>query len=104
MPALNQCWNVYRIIEIRRKYNLTIDRRKAESLESVLSTCTSTEMVIRPCEFEQSEIDALSLWDDDRNGRITCAEARRHSIAPVQRSHPAYRYMRDGDGDSVHCE
>ena len=27
---------------------------------------------------------------------------RRHGIAPVPRSHPAYRYMRDGDG--VVCE
>lgn len=43
-------------------------------------------------------------WDDDGNGRVTCAEARRHGIAPVSRSHPAYRYMRDGDGDGVVCE
>ena len=119
MPALNQCWYANRIVEVRREYNLTIDRREAEFLESVLSSCTSTEMVIRPCESAQSEdeqatappnkkptgnIDALSLWDDNRNGRITCAEARRHGIAPVPRSHPAYRYMRDGDGDGVVCE
>ena len=42
--------------------------------------------------------------DDNGNGRITCAEARRHGIAPVPRGHPAYRYMRDGDGDGVVCE
>ena len=43
-------------------------------------------------------------WDDDGNGRVTCAEARRHGIAPVPRNHPAYAYMRDGDGDGVVCE
>ena len=43
-------------------------------------------------------------WDDDGNGRVTCAEARRHGIAPVPRGHPAYAYMRDGDGDGVVCE
>ena len=43
-------------------------------------------------------------WDDNGNGRVTCAEARRHGIAPVPRSHPAYAYMRDGDGDGVVCE
>ena len=43
--------------------------------------------------------DALALYDDNRNGRIHVAEARRHGVAPVPRSHPAYRYMRDGDGD-----
>ena len=26
------------------------------------------------------------------------------NIAPVPRSHPAYRYMRDSDGDGVVCE
>ena len=34
----------------------------------------------------------------------SAADARRHAIAPVPRSHPAYRYMRDGDGDGVVCE
>ena len=43
-------------------------------------------------------------WDDNGNGRISCAEARAHGIAPVRRGHPAYRYMRDGDGDGVVCE
>ena len=119
MPALNECWFANRIVEVRRMYNLTIDRREAESLESVLSSCSSTEMVIHPCEFAQSRSavasassnrlpsgnnDPLSLWDDNRNGRITCKEARRHGIAPVPRSHPAYRYMRDGNGDGVVCE
>ena len=44
----------------------------------------------------------LEIYDDNGNRRITCAEARRHGIAPVPRSHPAYRYLRDVDG--VVCE
>ena len=47
---------------------------------------------------------ALQRYDDNGNGRITCAEARRHGIAPVPRGHPAYPYMRDADGDGVVCE
>ena len=46
--------------------------------------------------------DMLARYDDNGNGRIPCKEARRHGITPVHRSHPAYRYMRDGDG--VVCE
>ena len=38
---------------------------------------------------------ALTLYDDNGNGRITCAEARAHGIAPVRRGHPAYQYMND---------
>jgi hypothetical protein len=49
-------------------------------------------------------VDALALWDDNGNGRITCAEARTHGIAPVRRGHPAYEYMDDRDGDGVVCE
>ena len=48
--------------------------------------------------------NALDLYDDNGNGRITCAEARAHEIAPVERGHPAYEYMQDGDGDGVVCE
>lgn len=47
---------------------------------------------------------ALARWDDNGNGRISCAEARRHGIAPVPRGHPAYGHMRDGDNDGVVCE
>lgn len=43
-------------------------------------------------------------WDDDGNGRVSCAEARRHGIAPVRRDHPAYQFMNDADGDGVVCE
>lgn len=50
------------------------------------------------------DADPLALWDDDGNERITCGEARRHGIAPVTSEHPAYPYMRDGDGDGVVCE
>ncbi len=52
----------------------------------------------------QAEGHPLDLYDDNNNGRITCAEARRHNIAPVRRDHPAYPYMRDPDGDGVVCE
>ena len=55
-----------------------------------------------PPEMPADEV--LRLWDDNGNGRITCAEARRHGIAPVHRDHPAYRFMRDADGDGVVCE
>ena len=49
-------------------------------------------------------LDALALYDDNGNGRITCKEARGHGIAPVSRDHPAYPYMDDRDGDGVVCE
>ena len=107
---------VARTLEVRRKYGLTIDLREAAADEAVLKGCDSTEMEIVACgpaiatprpsaarTVRAGEVDALALWDDNDNGRITCAKARRHGIT-VPRRHPAYRHMRDGDGDGVVCE
>lgn len=120
LPAMNQCWYAARIVAVRLKYGLTIDRREADALEHVLSKCDSTAMVVRDCSAggppesiptairgkssPANTVDALALWDDNGNGRITCAEARRHGIAPVPRGHPAFPFMRDTDGDGVVCE
>ena len=100
---------------MRQQYALTIDRRERDVLESVLSGCTSTEMVVQqsrslptatpdPSSGGGANVDALQLYDDNGNGRITCAEARGHGIAPVRRGHPAYPYMDDRDNDGVVCE
>ena len=121
LPELNQCWYVDRTIQVRFEYGLTIDRAEADAIDSVLATCESTEMVVladrgsttaeatatptaAPGSTPNTDVDALALWDDNGNGRITCAEARDHGIAPVRRGHPAYQYMRDADGDGVVCE
>ena len=48
--------------------------------------------------------NALEMYDDNNNGRITCAEARAHGIDPVRRDHPAYQYMDDRDDDGIVCE
>ena len=50
------------------------------------------------------ELDALAIYDDNGNGRITCKEARHHGIAPVSRDHPAYPDIHGRDGDGVVCE
>ena len=113
-PAHNRCWFAGQVVEVRRAYGLTIDRREAEALERILVLCGSTAMEPLVCRTRTARAvsssskdmgdDAPALYDDNRNGRITCKEARRHRIAPVHRSHPAYRYMRDADGDGVVCE
>ena len=114
-PALNRCWFANRVLQVRLKYGLSIDRREAKALEEILSACTTTEIETSDCSAEsalpasrpaasQQGAEALRLWDDNRNGRITCREARRHGIAPVPRGHPAYPFMHDGDGDGVVCE
>ena len=117
LPELNQCWFADRVVRVRQEYGLTIDRREVDALEAVLSGCSSFEMVVVPAPVQESptaahtptpgsssNVDALAMWDDNNNGRISCAEARRHGIARVRRGHPAYQYMDDRDDDGIVCE
>ena len=110
VPDRNRCWFAGRGVEVRAAYGLTIDRREAAALERILARCESTALEPVVCAVLSVSSDAatgdgpLARYDDNGNGSITCAEARRHGIAPVPRSHPAYRYMRDADRDGVVCE
>ena len=73
-------------------------------LSPTIKQSQAVVVTVEPRTKPATTADALRLWDDNGNGRITCKEARRHGIAPVPRGHPAYPFMRDGDGDGVVCE
>ena len=128
-PGRNRCWWAVTSVLVRRKYQLTIDAAERDALEAVLAgaDCDGSEWVAvldaPPPEVRLPALataadaaaapaggvvfaaaDALTLYDDNGNGRITCAEARAHGIAPVARAHPAYAHMNDGDGDGIVCE
>ncbi len=114
VPEINRCWFAQRVLQVRLKYGLSIDRQEAEALEAVLSTCDTTELEPSSCpviselpaihsEKTRAEAEALRLWDDNQDGRITCREAQHHGIAPVSRGHPAYPFMDDSDGDCIDC-
>ena len=111
LPAQNRCWFAARAVAVRQRYGLTVDRREADALDQVLAGCASTELIMftrgeTPASTTSSArvTEVIAAWDDNGNGRVSCAEARAHGIAPVMRDHPAYPFMRDGDGDGVVCE
>ncbi len=124
LPALNRCWYVAQVVKVKDKYNLTMDQAEAAVARRVIASCDSFEMIYtdrgsapqqqqaQPAPQQPAQdsdgtdcnSNPLGCYDDNNNGRITCAEAERHGIAPVPRGHPAYQYMRDGDGDGVVCE
>lgn len=110
LPLYNRCWFTNRIIQIKSKYQLSIDYAEKEALRVELSGCESYEMIYfpeTPTRLGETQIDtaidALELYDDNNNGRITCSEARAHGISPVRATHPAYEFMIDSDGDGVVC-
>ena len=83
LPPRNACWFAGRVVAVKLKYDLTVDRREATALEQVLSGCLSTELAFLDGEVVPAAKNELPCNDDNRNGHITCAEARRHGIAPV---------------------
>ena len=50
LPNRNRCWFAATVIEVRRKYNLTIDLVEAYALDQVLASCTSTELEPSTCD------------------------------------------------------
>ena len=42
MPDQNRCWFAQTVVDVRLKYGLTIDRRKADAIDRMLVGCTST--------------------------------------------------------------
>ena len=39
MPDESRCWFAWRVIDVRRAYGLTIDRREADALDAILAAC-----------------------------------------------------------------
>ncbi len=99
-PPRNRCWFAARVIDVRSAYGLTIDAREKAALSSILSQCDSTALEVFDCRAPA----VLMRYDDNKNGHISCAEARAHGITPVLRDHPAYAWMTDGDNDGKVCE
>ena len=105
LPQRNRCWYIARVVAVKRKYGLSMDVREASTARTLLASCTTFDLVFHASVTPApAAADALRRYDDNGNGSISCAEARAHGIAPVERGHPAYAFMRDGDGDGVVCE
>ena len=50
LPEQNRCWFANRIVDVRRRYGLTIDEREVDALEPLLATCQSGELVAPDCQ------------------------------------------------------
>ncbi|MXW07073.1 MAG: HNH endonuclease [Gammaproteobacteria bacterium] len=46
LPENNQCWYVWQWLNIKRKYNLTIDQAEKNAIASVLQNCSVTDLVL----------------------------------------------------------
>ena len=85
----------------------TIRGLLALAVAGLLSVTPVGTALQQPDEPEKTAEEWLAQCDANKNGRVTCAEARAESCGasiPVTSDHPLYQFMRDGDGDGQVCE
>ena len=49
LPEQNQCWFARRVVDVKLKYGMTVDRDEADALEGVLAGCESTALIKEAC-------------------------------------------------------
>ena len=48
LPELNRCWFANRVLKVKLKYQLSVDRDEAEALEAILAGCMNFALVVHP--------------------------------------------------------
>ena len=104
LPEKNRCWFAHRVIEVRKAYSLTIDKREARALYAVLATCESSEMVRYP-RSASGEATAVESEEEGPCGPYrNCTELRRDHPGGVSKDDCAYQSVMDRDQDGWACE
>ena len=108
LPDRNKCWFADRIVKVRQKYGLTIDRREVEALEGVFSSCSSVEMVVYSSSESGASTTASGQASREPEGPCgpfaNCTELRRQHPNGVPEGHCAYQSGMDRDRDGWACE
>ena len=102
VPPMNRCWFASQIVEVRKKYSLTIDARERDALASMLSDCKPEQMLM--ARGLEPAVAPLVKWDSDWNGQISCDELRGKGVnTPIGPEHEAYPFVSDGNCDGEVC-
>ncbi len=106
LPDQNQCWFVDRVVAVRQKYRLTIDRREADAIDAVLGSCESTAMIVSDRRAALTPPAPLpNARSQTKCGPYrNCTELRRDHPNGVSRGHCAYQRRMDRDNDGRACE
>lgn len=75
LPDENRCWFADRVLQVRLKYDLTIDQAEADALELILFRCESTELIVHcseentgPCPSGSSDLIFPQYVDGEYGG------------------------------------
>ena len=102
IPPQNRCWFARRVLEVRRKYELTIDRDEADALDTIFSGCVPDEEFMH--RVVKARVKVLDEFDSDRSGQISCGELKAaNEPTPIDPSHRAWPFVKDGNCDGTAC-
>ena len=110
LPDLNSCWYADRVVQVRAKYGLTVDQREADALDTVLSGCSSFEMIIIPASEQATPTPiptpATARVYDSCDAAESAGEQRVQGSKGPGKGFPQTMVpsARDGDKDGVVCE
>lgn len=110
IPGLNQCWFANRVVEVKLKYNLSVDMAEKNALLEVLSRCPDTEMKIyvnTPAESERNTTTTAATTTATAataENFKNCTELRKVYPDGVREGHRAYNPKMDRDKDGYACE
>lgn len=86
MPDNNKCWYVGKWVEIKKKYNLTMDQAEADSIAAVYQECDDFGMILPVCETGLAEAEFYdfrwSRWGDSKD-EVQSAETDTLAFARV---------------------
>ena len=106
----NHCWYVQSWIEVKYKYNLSIDPAEKSALEGQLAKCTRSYVTpVRSSEIVDGTAQVIP--DTSPNPVVTytnCTEARAAGVTPIRQDaqpdlYAANQHM-DRDDDGIACE
>lgn len=103
LPDLNACWYVRRVVDVKLRYGLTMDRAESQRAREILNACASTEMQFTACAGGAFTPAAPAPIQGD-SCPSNCSEAHDMEMSNMDRDHRCYQSRFDRDGDGIACE
>ena len=58
LPQYNKCWYVFTVIQVKKKYKMSVDSDERDAMQEVLESCTADEIFLEPDKPEDTESTA----------------------------------------------
>ncbi|MXX25459.1 MAG: DUF1524 domain-containing protein, partial [Caldilineaceae bacterium SB0668_bin_21] len=108
LPALNKCWYVARVVQVKRKYNLSMDRAEAAVAQRMLDSCPNTQMQFTDPGSAPPPANtrppANTPPPSGGSCPSNCTEAHAMGMSNMGRDHRCYQPKFDRDRDGIACE